>query len=264
MIKAVHISRNGVMAFQSSLNQVAHNISNVYTCGYKKGELVFGDLLGKSIAQRRLPISRAASPPPVEEPRTGAGVASLGTVRYFNMGMIVETNRYLDLAIEGEGFFRVICSDGSVAYTRQGNFFLDARGNLVTARGDRLEVPFSLDNMRPGSLTVDPDGRAFAVALNGERVALGQIRLYRFVNPAGLEAVAGNLYLPTEASGAPEGANPGSQGFGILRQFHLEQSNVDLGREMIQLINAQRALQANARALVTADELWSLTLHAKS
>jgi flagellar basal-body rod protein FlgG len=259
MIRALQNSYAGVVAFQWGMDEVAHNLANVSTGGYKSRSPVFRDLVYRALAERRMPVH-----PGHEGPRqAGKGAAVAGVQINFQQGTLLPGERALDLAIEGDGFFRVIRADGTAAFTRRGDFYVDVEGNLVTAAGDLLDVPFSLENAAGAVLAVSPAGVFQLTRPDGQEERLGQILLYRFPAPAGLEPASGGVFVPTAASGAAEAGEPGMEGFGRIRQYCLEQSNVDLAAEMTLLLIRQRALQANSRALVTADELWALTLQAK-
>lgn len=261
MIRAYASFLSGITAHQRSLEVAADNVANVNTAAFKRSELSFNDLLYDNMQIKRLPV---ANPPGSPNPQVGLGVRIGAVVPLFAQGSIIEGGRPLDLAIEGEGFFRIIRSDGSAFYTRQGVFNLDADGRLVTAYGDFLDVPFALQGYRLETLLISPEGVVAAENAAAEIETLGVITLYRFNNSAGLLKDRSGHYLATEASGEPFAGAPRDEGFGVLRQYYLEGSNSDLGLEMVQLIAAQRALQANARGLIIADELQALTLQVRS
>ncbi|MEW5785280.1 MAG: flagellar hook-basal body protein [Bacillota bacterium] len=261
MIRAYGNFLSGINAFQRSLEQTADNLANVNTVAYKRSEVSFSDLLYCRLQEKRLPV---APLPPASDPQAGLGVRPAAVVPFLEQGPLAESTRPLDLAIEGDGFFRIIQSDGAEAFTRQGNFSVDSDGRLITAAGDYLDTPFTLLGMRLETVAIGPDGAVLAVNEAGEIESLGVVPLYRFVNTAGLFKDGGGRHLATEASGAPVAGVPQENGFGTLRQYYLEGSNVNLGLDMIQLMTAQRALQANARGLVTADELQALTLQVRA
>ncbi len=248
---------SGIAAYQRSLQQIADNLANVNTHGYKKSEVSFTELLYSDLQEKRY----AVDPLPEElAPIAGKGTHMYPVTRFFDQGALQQTERPLDLAIEGDGFFRIIREDGTEAYTRRGAFYVDEGGNIVTDRGEHLDVDFDLDGIMVNTVIIGPNGQVSGENEAGARVELGEIELYSFVNRGGLEKDSAGLFEVTEASGEPEQGMPGTNGLGTLRQYHLEGSNVDLGMEMVHLIASQRALQANTRSMITADELKALTL----
>lgn len=262
------------------LDVTANNISNINAAGYKENQTSFQDLTYRALAERRLP--RAGEP--LYPPRSGRGVELSSVTPSMEQGSLESTEHRFDLAIEGEGFFRVILPDGNFGYTRNGNFSLDEEGNLVMAGGILLDPTLNLsdyeDEVDLNDITISPEGRIFAPRLAdadvldeelllpegdeelpGGVVQLGEIGLHRFVNPQSLSRIGENIHIPSEATSPPEEGLPGEDGFGIIRQGYLEASNVDLSTQMNDLIRGQRALQASSRGMVTADELWAITLN---
>ena len=269
MFRAVSNSYTGIKSYQNSLDQTSNNIANVNTNGHKKGHASFNDLLYREINDRRMSVSQDLE---AQAPQGGKGSRVSSVTTSFEQGDMKETGRTLDLAIDGEGFFRVIRDDDTVAYTRDGTFFVDSNGDLVNARGDYLDVPFGLSEYTMGddedrsvnNLMVGPDGSVHWKGGDEEEPEeLGQIELHRFMNPEGLESGGGNNYLETELSGGVLEGNPGEDGFGQIRQGFIEGSNVDLAEEMTNMIKDQSALQSSTRAMRTSDELWTMTLQAK-
>lgn len=270
MFQSLYTNLTGIRAYQQSLEQVSNNISNLNTAAYKGAHAAFSDLIYREIYDRRM---HAAPDAGALEPQLGKGTRVSAQTSEFAQGTLSQSGRALDLAIEGEGFFRVVKPDDTVAYTRNGSFYLDAAGNIVTAGGDFLDVPFNLAGLmgeadgeeRPlGSLVITGDGMAYREVEGEEREELGQIQLFKFVNKDGLVSDRGGQYMEAETSGAPLAGVPGEEGFGEIRQKYLELSNVNLSEEMVHMIVMQRALQSNIRALMTSDELWTLTLQGKS
>ncbi len=248
---------SGVAAYQRALQQVADNIANVNTIGYKRSEVSFTELLYFELQQKRYavdPLPDALAPAP------GKGVHMYPVTRIYDQGPLLLSDRPLDVAIEGRGFFRIIRADGTEAYTRRGHFYVDSDGNLVTDQGDYLDVDFDLEDIAVSSVVISPEGLVSGRNMDGEWVDLGDIMVYSFVNEGGLEKTSDGLFLETEASGPAEEGAPNTEGFGSLRQYFLEGANVDLAFEMVQLIANQRAFQGNVRSLITADELKALTL----
>ncbi len=258
MIRSMYNSVSGLIAHQQSLDLVANNLANVNTTAYKRSETAFGDLLYHRLLDKRVAVAR---PEGLPEARTGQGTRVLAvTPAWWEQGTLASTERPLDLAIAGEGFFQVEQPDGGTAYTRAGSFSLEAGGRLVTAAGEYLRVPFTLEGVRPDTLTVTPGGLVSALDNNGNPVELGALHLCRFVNPEGLVQTQGRLFLETEASGPPVEGAPGENGLGRIRQCCLELPTVSLAREMALLLIHHRSIQAAARSLVTAAELQGLTV----
>jgi len=253
LIRSINNSWSGIAACQRSVDQVAHNLANLNTLAYKRSEMVFGDMLYHELHQRRFPTSTRQDLP------VGQGVQVLAKAPFLEQGTLVYGERPLDLAIDGEGYFRLLNADGVELYTRNGSFQLDAAGKLLTSSGDYLDVSFPLEQ-GVLDLSISPEGVAVITGENGKKVELGQIRLYRFANPSGLTENGAGCYLPSELSGEPREGLSGDNGFGRIRQYYLEQSNSEIAAEMVGLLTAHRALQANIRSLLTADELQALAL----
>ena len=278
MLKSISGSYTGSRGCQQMLDVVANNLANVNTTAYKERTVSFQELPYRALAERRLPLSGGR----VAVPLGGKGTVIGSIVPSQEGGPPVFTDYKLDLAIEGEGFFRVIREDGSYAYTRSGNFRPDAQGNIVLPGGERLDITLNQKGREGAvdlsSLVVTPEGRIMVREENGTNssseqgqegvapgtVELGSLKIYRFTNPQGLTGLGHNLFIPSANSGPPREGEAGEEGFGSIRQGFLESSNVDMGRQMAMLIRGQRSLQASARTLTAADELWALTLQMQS
>lgn len=256
-ITALHAAASGMRALDEKLNVVANNLANINTHGFKRSRVNFEDLLYQ--VKREPGIPNANDEPIPHGILVGTGVKVSGTQLNFERGTVDPTGRPLDWQIEGEGFFQVnTIQDGSevTAYTRAGNFAQNAVGNIVLANSDgsTLEPPISLP----------ADAIEVSVGRNGEvRVrqegsntlnVVGQVQLARFVNPEGLKQIGRNLYLESDASGAPVTGTPQSDGLGAIAQGNLEMSNVDPVRELIDLITTQRAFELNSQSIQSADE----------
>lgn len=261
MIRLMSLFLSGVTAHQHRLDQVADNVANLNTVAFKRREILFTDLLYDLMQEKRWPV---ADQPDAPRPQAGTGVRVGATVSFFEQGPIIESDRSLDLTIEGEGFFRVIRGDGSAAYTRQGSFYLQSAGNLVTAQGEPFDLPFNLRGYRLTTVTISPEGIVTAQNETGVTDTLGVITLHRFPNPDGLLKSRSGQFIATAASGAPQSGAPAAEGFGRLRQYSLEGSNAGIALEMVQLLTAQRALRAGARGLAAADELQALALQVRA
>ena len=232
-------------------------MANLNTNAHKRSEVSFTELLYGELKEKRYAVSPLADK---LAPKPGKGTHLYPVTRFFDQGVLQLTDRALDLAIEGKGFFKIITEDGAEVYTRRGAFYLSEDGRLVTDRGDYLDTGINLAGVALSTVVIGPEGRAYILEEDGSTRELGQINLYTFVNEGGLLETSGGLFEITEASGEAQQNTPGSSGSGQLRQFYLEASNVNLAMEMVHLIACQRALQANVRSLIASDELKALTL----
>jgi flagellar basal-body rod protein FlgG len=261
MLRSLTTAALGMSAQQLNVDNIANNLANVNTTGYKKSTIEFQDLLYETINAGRGDGREGHEKP--ADIQVGLGNRAISTFRSFSQGNIEETGNPLDVAINGKGFFQVQRPDGSVVYTRDGALRVNSTGQLVNASGllmhPEMSFPEGVTN-----ISVSKDGTLMAL-LTGETepIEVGQIELVSFVNPAGLRAIGGNLYEETEASGMPAFATPGQDGVGLVEQGFLEKSNVDVAQEMINLIVAQRAYEINSKAVKTADELLALTNNLK-
>lgn len=257
MLKSLYTTATGMRAQQTMVDMIANNIANVNTAGFKKSQASFEDLLYVTLQSPGLAKGSAGNPVPIGT-QIGSGTRLNGTTKVFSAGTLEITDRPLDLAIDGEGFFAVILPDASTGYTRDGAFHLNADGKLVTASGNILvpEIQVPSDLLE---ISVDPEGRVSGrTAGNPDTSTLfGQINLHRFINPSGMLAVGANVMRPTEASGQPLSAIPGQNGLGTLKQGFVERSNVAIVNELVNLIVAQRAYEVNSRAIQASDQMLS-------
>lgn len=251
---ALRVAASGMMAQQRRVDVIANNLANVSTTGFKGQTARFADLLYRNIEGTRLhnlPASTVGTPIQI-----GSGVRLVDVARSMGQGPLTETSRPLDLAIEGDGYFQIERADGSIAYTRDGTFNLSDQGQMVTS-GGLLLLPGITVPADGQDLTVSPQGTV-SVVINGDRanpIELGRIELVRFQNPAGLEAIGENLFLETPSSGFGQVTYPGDPGTGAVRQGYVEGANVQIITEMVQLIEAQRGYETNAKAITTVDEM---------
>ena len=258
MFRALSTAALGMSAQQRSVDNIANNLANVGTTGYKRSTIAFQDLFYENIATSKQGSSTSQSSSDGPMLQLGHGTRAVATIRNFMQGSVAETGNALDVAISGDGFFQVELPDGSTAYTRDGNFSRDASGMLVNNSGlplaGQIEVP--ADAL---AIEIDQDGTVSALLDDNTQVEIGQVELAKFSNNGGLEALGDNLYASTEASGLAFYGEPGSEGFGVVRQGYLEQSNVDIVTEMVRLIEAQRAYETNSKMVQSAEDMMSVT-----
>ncbi len=256
-MRSLDIGATGMMAQQLNVDTISNNIANMTTTGFKRQRAAFLDLIYQNVDRPGSASSDADTLVP-SGIQMGLGVRAGAVYRMTGQGAIEITENPLDLAVTGEGYFQIELPNGNTAYTRDGTFQLNENGELVTVQGYRVE---------PG-ITIPEDAKDIDINANGEvlvsiegQVAmqnLGQLELASFVNPVGLEAVGDNLFLETEASGAPTNGTPGEDQFGAIRQGALEQSNVNVVEEITRLIAAQRAYEMNSNVISTSDEMMQV------
>ncbi len=253
MIRSLWIAKTGMEAQQTQLDTISHNLANVGTNGFKRGHVVFEDLIYQNLRQ-----AGAASSDQTQLPtglQVGLGVRAVATSRNFSQGNLQLTSNNLDIAIKGNGFFQVQMPDGTTGYTRDGSLKVDANGQLVTNNGYTVQPGITI----PGntqSVTIAADG-TINVALPGQATpqSVGQLSLASFVNAAGLEPKGQNLWAETGASGTPNAGAPGSNGLGMLQQGYVETSNVNVVEELVAMIATQRAYELNSKAIQTSDQM---------
>lgn len=255
MIRALFSAASGMTAQQMNVDNIAHNLANANTVGFKQRRTQFQDLLYQSLVQ---PGAAAGAQSVVPTGlQLGLGTRPSSNEIIFTQGNFQLTGNPLDLVVQGRGFFQIRRASGELAYTRAGNFHLSRDGNLVTPDGEALEP----------QITIPPEAQAISIAtdgtvsfvLPGQAAAqlAGQIQLANFANPAGLNSIGRNLFMPTDASGEATTGNPGGQeGLGTLQQGYVEASNVSVVEEFINLILSQRAYEANSKVVKAADEMY--------
>lgn len=259
MDKTLRTASTGLTAQQRYVELIANNISNVNTTGFKKVRPEFQDLLYETL----MPAGNTgySQTTPLNEVQIGSGTELVSTTKIFSQGDVKQTNNPLDIAINGDGFFVVRKPDNSYAYTRDGSFQLDSKGEIVTSQGYILEPGFTIPQDAVG-ITITRDGILKAIlGANNEEKVIGQIELARFVNPAGLKSIGDNLFVETPASGRMTLETPGFNNTGELIQSHLESSNVDIVEEMINMIIAQRSYELNSKSVRTADEILATAVN---
>ncbi|MBV1877534.1 MAG: flagellar basal-body rod protein FlgG [Pseudomonadales bacterium] len=253
MLAALWVSKTGLGAQDTALTTVSNNLANVSTIGFKKDRAVFQDLLYQIQRQPGAQASQETQLP--SGLQLGTGVRAAGTQKVFTTGSLQVTENSLDVAINGRGFLQILQPDGTLGYTRDGQFHLDANGQIVTANGDPLQPAITIPEAAQ-SVTIGIDGTV-TVGLAGEAdvTEIGNIQLVDFVNPAGLQAVGGNLFRETAASGNPQEGTPGLNGLGSMIQGSLENSNVSVVEELVGMIATQRAYEMNSKVVSTADQM---------
>jgi flagellar basal-body rod protein FlgG len=257
-MRALHTAATGMMAQELNVQVISNNIANMRTTGYKRQRAEFQDLMYEHVSRVGTQTSAQGNilPAGIE---LGSGVKAAGTPRLMTQGEVMQTGKDFDLAIRGEGFFKILLPDGRTAYSRDGSFELDAQGRLVTAQGNVVQPGITIPQ-NASSVAINAQGQV-SVTLPGSTTPsiLGQIQLSMFVNKAGLEGIGDNMYLETPASGSPQDGTPATDGFGNLLQGSLEQANVEAVSEISDLIAAQRAYEMNAKVISAADQMLSAT-----
>lgn len=257
-MRALHTAATGMMAQELNVQVISNNIANMRTTGYKRQRAEFQDLLYEHVNRVGTQTSAQGNilPAGIE---LGSGVKTVGTPRLMSQGELTQTQKDYDVAIRGEGFFKILLPDGRTAYSRDGSFELDAQGRLVTAKGNVVQPGITIPS-NATSVSINNQGQV-SVTLPGSTASnqIGQIEMSLFINKAGLQSIGDNMYLETPASGTPQNGTPGSDGFGNLQQGYLEQANVESVSEISDLIAAQRAYEMNAKVITAADQMLSAT-----
>ncbi|HTU70607.1 MAG TPA: flagellar basal-body rod protein FlgG [Candidatus Baltobacteraceae bacterium] len=254
MMRSLYTAASGMIAQQYNMDTISNNLSNVNTTGFKGNQARFQDLVYQQIQAPGNPIG--ASIVPVGQ-QVGLGTQVSDSEKVFTQGSLVQTSNNLDVAIEGDGFFQVTMPDGTTAYTRDGSFKEDANGSIVTADGYFVQPQITIPQ-NAVSVSIGSDGTVSAQVPGAvQPQTLGQLQLARFVNNAGLSPTGNNLYTETAASGPPIVTTPGLNGAGTLQDGYLESSNVQVVNEIVNMIVAQRAYEANSKAIGAADDMLS-------
>lgn len=253
-MKALGIAATGMLAQQTNVDVIANNIANANTTGFKSGRAAFQDLIYQSVHQEGALTSTEGTARPVGT-NIGMGVQSAGVVRLNSQGGLTQTENQLDLAVDGRGFFVVNRPDGSQAYTRAGSFQLSAEGQIVTLEGYEIDPGLNVPaNTR--QIAINQQGVVMAYVDNDNTpTELGQLTLATFINEAGMKPIGNNLLESTTASGEATTVTPGDVGIGVIRQGYLENSNVDIIKQITDLISAQRAYDMNSKSIETADQM---------
>jgi flagellar basal-body rod protein FlgG len=257
-MRALHTAATGMMAQELNVQVISNNIANLRTHGFKRQQAQFQDLLYENMRRPGSATSDQGNVMPAGLV-IGSGVKTVSTPRVMSQGTLTSTEKSYDVAIRGEGFFRIRMPDGQTAYTRDGSFDLDPQGQLVTQNGYVVEPGLTVPNNATG-VTISAQGLVQATVPGQTAPAnLGTIQLARFVNKVGLSSVGDNLFVETAASGQALDGTPASEGFGNLQQSYLEDANVNAVTEISSLIAAQRAYEMNSKVITAADQMLSTT-----
>jgi flagellar basal-body rod protein FlgG len=258
-MQALQTASTGMAAQDLHVQVISNNIANMATTGYKRQRAEFADLLYEHVRRIGTASSDQGNILPVGID-IGSGVKTVGTPRIMTQGSLTQTGNAFDLAITGEGFFKIQMPDGTFSYTRDGSFMLDGTGRLVTAQGFLVQP----------AITVPQNSTGFSVNIQGQvsvtpqgsttPTILGQLTITRFINQAGLLSIGDNLLQETPASGPPQDGLAATNGAGSIQQATLEQSNVHAVTEISDLITAQRAYEMNAKVVTAADQMLSAVI----
>lgn len=253
MIRSLWVAKTGMDVNQANLDVIANNLANASTTAFKRVKPTFEDLLYQTVRSSGSQTSEQTQAP--SGLQFGAGSRLSGTSRILTQGATQRTQNALDVAISGNGYFQINLPTGVAAYTRDGNFTKDNQGQLVTAQG-YVVAPGITIPAEATAISISEFGQ-ISVTLAGQAQAqqVGQLQTVNFVNPAGLEAIGGNLFIETAASGNPVQGNPGQNGLGAIQQYFIEASNVSVAEELVTLIQAQRGYDVNTRVVRASDEV---------
>ncbi|WP_439924798.1 flagellar basal-body rod protein FlgG [Nitrobacter sp. JJSN] len=253
-MRALYTAATGMAAQELNVQVISNNIANLRTTGYKKQRAAFQDLIYDHVRRVGAQASDQGTILPVGID-LGGGVKTVGTPRLMSQGTLSMTGNDLDIAIRGEGFFKIQMPDGTYQYTRDGTFQMDNQGRIVNAQGNPVQPTITIPQNSSG-ITINAQGQV-SVTLPGSTTptVLGQIGLTRFVNKAGLQPVGDNNFTETPASGPPQDGVANIDGYGDMQQSNLEQANVEVVSEISDLIAAQRAYEMNAKVISAADQM---------
>jgi flagellar basal-body rod protein FlgG len=250
MDASMWVAKSGLDAQQTRMNVISNNLANVNTTGFKRDRAVFEDMLYQNVRQAGGQIDAVSQAP--TGMMLGTGVRVVSTEKMHGQGSMINTQNPMDMAISGEGYFQIAQADGTVAYTRDGNFKISSTGQIVTTAGAALQPAITVP-ANTASITFGRDGTVSAQLAAGGQQVIGQVQIARFVNPTGLQAMGQNLMKETAASGAPQVVAPGAVGAGTIQQGSLEASNVNVVEEMVSMIETQRAYEVNSKAISSID-----------
>lgn len=256
MMRALTTAGTGMVAQQMNLDVIANNLANVNSNAFKSQRAEFQDLMYQTYRASGAENGGEATLPAATQ--VGHGSRFAASTTNFSFGALQSTGNPYDVAINGDGFFKVDMPDGTTAYTRDGSFKIDANGLLVTNDGYAVNPQVTVSTGAT-AITISPNGTVTAIlAGTNEPTTIGNIGIVVFPNPAGLTRVGQNMFRAGGGSGDPIDAVPGEQGSGSLQQRFLEGSNVQIVEEMVRMITAQRAYEINSKAIQSADEMLGI------
>jgi flagellar basal-body rod protein FlgG len=255
MIRALYSAASGMSAQETNIDNIANNLANANTVGFKTRRAQFQDLMYQSLLQPGTQSGQQTVVPTGMQ--LGLGTRAASNEIIFTQGAFTETDNPLDLVIQGNGFFQIQMPNGTLAYSRAGQFQLDKTGNVVTPQGYSLSPQITVPAAAQ-QITIASDGTvSYTLPNQNAAQTAGQVQLANFANPAGLNSLGNNLYAPTDASGDPTVGTPGgAEGLGSLLQGYTEQSNVSIVNEFINLIQAQRGYESNSKVVQAADQMY--------
>lgn len=262
-MRSLWTGASGMSGQQFNIDTISNNLANVNTVGFKKNRADFEDLLYQTVRTAGTPATEFTLVPVGVQ--VGHGVKVAATQKIHTQGNLQNTGNVSDIAIQGEGFFKVQLYDGTMGYSRDGAFKIDGEGQFVSSNGYRLEPSLIMpEGFIRESVNVSQDGNV-TVKIPGmdDPIEVGQIELYRFVNPAGLQAIGQNLLKTTQASGEPIAGQPGFNGMGQTIHRFVEMSNVEVVQEMVSMIVAQRAYEFNSKTVQTSDNMLGTATNLK-
>ncbi len=256
MIRSLWTAATGMKAQELNVDVIANNLANVSTTGFKSGTAEFQDLMYETLRQTGSAVTANTLLPVGIQ--IGHGTRPVAVMPDLSEGNLQQTNNQLDLAIQGQGYFQILRPDGTTAYTRAGNFKLDGTGRIVTSDGNPLQPELTIPTDAT-SISVGVDGTVSVLeAGQAAPTEIGTLTMARFINPAGLDNIGGNLLTETQTSGTPITGTAGQTGFGTISQGYLESSNVNVVEEMVKMIAAQRAYEINSKTIQTADQMLQM------
>ena len=257
-MRAMNTAATGMMAQELNVEVIANNIANMRTTGYKRQRAEFQDMLYQHVTRIGTQTSTQGNILPVGVD-VGSGVKTVGTPRIITQGTLTQTGGSLDVAVQGDGYFKIQLPDGTFAYTRDGSFQMDAQGRIVTAQGNVVQPTITIPP-NSSALTINSQGQVSVITQgNTNPTILGQLTITTFLNEPGLLPIGDNLFQETPASGNPQDGLPATNGLGSLQQGSLEQSNVEAVTEISDLIAAQRAYEMNSKVISASDQMLQTT-----
>ena len=253
MYASLWVAKTGLDAQQTRLSVISNNLANVNTTGFKRDRAVFEDLLYQNVRQVGAQATQDTTLP--SGLSLGTGVRVVATEKTHTQGNIVQTDKSLDIAVQGRGFLQVLLPGGDLGYTRDGSLQVNANGEVVTAQGYQLQPSVSIPS-NALSMTIGSDG-IMSILVPGASGAtqIGNIQLADFINPTGLQPIGENIYRESGSSGTPQVGTPGLNGIGTVIQGSLETSNVNVVEELVSMIETQRAYELNSKAISTSDQM---------